>query len=93
LAKLYDPLTFLVLAEINRCLLVLDRVRHMKLAEPDKLRYAREQIEFRDLPVHAGDDVIVLRRRIVAILDWIEQEVALRDPLETARRRITALVC
>ena len=92
MATFYDPQTFLVLAEINRCQLVLDRVRYMKLAETDKLRHARELIEFRDLPVHSGDQVILLRRRIVAILAGIIDEVGLRDPLETALRRITELV-
>jgi hypothetical protein len=92
MAKAHDPRAFLVLAEINRCLLVLDRVRHMRLAQTEKFRCAQDLIGFRDLPVHSGDDVILLRRRILAILMGIEQEVALRDPLETARRRISELV-
>jgi hypothetical protein len=90
-AKAHDPRTFLVLAEINRCLLVLDRVKHMKIKDSEKLRCAQDMIEFRDLPVYAGEEVIGMRRRVLSILETIAQEVAVRDPIELARQRISDL--
>ena len=81
-----------MLAEINRCLLVLDRVKHMRLTEGEKLHCAQDLIEFRDLPVYKGEEVLGMRLRVLEILALVEKEVALRDPLETARLRITDLV-
>ena len=87
-----DPRTFLVLAEINRCLLVLDRVQHMNLTDGEKLRCAQDMIEFRDLPVYSGEEVIGVRRRVLSILAAIAQEATMRDPIEAARLRISDLV-
>lgn len=92
MATVHDPRTFLVLTEINRCLLVLDRVRHMRISESEKLQCAQDLIEFRDLPVYTGEDVLRMRRRILGIFTSLEKEVALRDPLEAARLRISDLV-
>ena len=92
MAKAQDPRTFLVLAEINRCMLVLDRVKHMRTSDSEKLRCAQELIEFRDLPVYTEGEVLTTRRRILEILSSVGREVALRDPLETARLRISDLV-
>jgi len=92
LAKSQDPRTFLVLTEINRCLLVLDRAKHMKISESEKLRRAQTLIEFRDLPVYMGEEVLRMRRKILDVLTRIEKEVAVRDPLEVARHRISDLV-
>jgi hypothetical protein len=88
----YDPRTFLVLTEINRCLLVIDRVRHMQVSAGEKLHRAQNLIQFRDLPVYTGEEVLGMRRRILDVLEGIEREVALRDPLEVARLRISAFV-
>ena len=87
-----DPRTLLVLTEINRCLLVLDRVRHLQLSVGEKLHRAQTLIQFRDLPVYTGEEVINIRRRILDVLAGIEREVALRDPLEVARLRINEFV-
>ena len=92
MATPYDPGTFLVLTEINRCLLVLDRVRHLKVSAGEKLHRAQNLIQFRDLPVYMGEEVLGIRRRILNVLEGIEREVALRDPLEVARLRISDLV-
>ena len=92
MATTYDPLKFLVLTEINRCLLVVDRVRHMRISEHEKLQCAQDLIEFRDLPVYMGEEVLRVRRRILGIFSSLEREVALRDPLEAARLRISDLV-
>ena len=92
MAKTHDPRSFLVLSELNRCLLVLDRVQHMKLTDSEKLRCAQDMIEFRDLPVYTGEEVIAMRRRVLSILELIAQEVAVRDPIESARLRISDLV-
>lgn len=87
----YDPRTFLVLNEINRCLLVIDRVRNMKISAGEQLHRAQNLIQFRELPVYTGEHILGIRRRILDVLEEIEQEVALRDPLEVARLRISAL--
>lgn len=80
-----------VLLEINRCLLVLDHVAMMPVADEERLRRAQGAIEFRDLPVYSGELVIKVRQRILQLLEEVRRDVALRDPIAVARRRIVAL--